>query len=960
MSRRTKTFSNYFLLSFVALLLILPSFGIAAMMSGAQNETTQSLVSTNLAAVMASASPEEMLPITVQFESDYSSYLIEEIVSKSSIVGIEVRTVFQYIPFISLYADSTAIDKLTTLNGVISINFDRHISAEPLDTLVAPFQSAVDASYIHPSEILQVDGLWNEGYNGSGITVAVIDSGADGNHPDLAGKLVGFYDLVGEVNDLDPSDGIAAYDDNGHGTACTWLVTGSGEGTNYSYTGLAVGAGVLVIKSLDSSGAADDSVIAEGIEYAITANVDIISLSVGGAWLDNPLYSDASANAAKAAVEAGIIVVVAAGNSGPATNTITSPGIVEEVITVGSSIGGTDAVSFSSRGPVYRERTEPVGAVAKPDVLAPGYNVLSGIIDNANPYEYPPYNVSQFDADYTLWSGTSASAPQIAAVAAVLIDKHPALTPIQVKAFLMSGATDLGIDPLEQGYGLVNATRSSELIASSSGVATLIAPLRYPTLPGTSQVLIVGDRRDPTNATVISTVNRGNLDIEMTGNASQFVVTESEVYVSVGYSYFSISLDVPSNLPLSALGTYSGSLNLISGDDIIATMELNLLITTYGGRLLVDMGHHSTEDPDDVSYYRYFTEYLREQGMVISEYPENWEDEFILPKAFDAASLEATEVLLIMDTEAAYTQNEIDLIHSFVNGGGTLIILSEGFDSQTNQPAFSIASYNQILQPYGIQCEEYWIGENNGDVYGADHGGAVDADTLTDGVRNVYVLNGGSLSIDSSIVGAKGLVWTDAARTHAIVAVAESGEGKVIALSDGSILYDTSIYDAILSGADNLKLLENIAEAIIPNLPRIYDVKMYSANVGEEANLTAYIFDEDMESVEITITNPNGNEIDAPVIESLGYKYTVEFILEETGFYEIEIIATNEQGYVRTYSKTILIPVSALEDEVLMGVVYGLLGIVGLALAYVGFLKFYSGKKRNAPFEREWSPEWES
>ncbi len=958
MSRINSDNSQRFLSGFILVLLVLPFLGMTVSSSGNQSESSSLLINPHLLSRMTEATSDDSIPITIEFELGFSQYLLEEMMSKLSINGIEIRNIFRYIPYVSMYATSDAIMQLTKLNGVVSINYDRELSVEPLDIALAPPQNEIEAGYVHPDKILDVESLWNAGYNGTGITVAVIDSGADGTHPDLVGKLSGFYDLVNDQSDMDPSNGIDAYDDNGHGTACTWLITGSGVGTDYAYTGLAVGAQVLVIKTLDSSGAAEDSVIAQGIEYAITAGVDIISLSVGGEWLDSPLFSDASSDAAKTAVEEGIVVVVAAGNSGPATNTITSPGIVQEVITVGASIGATDVVSFSSRGPVYRERLDPVGAVAKPDILAPGYNILSGITSDANVYEYPPYNRTQFDADYTIWSGTSASAPQIAAVAALLMDKHPALTPIEVKTILMEGATDLGIDPLEQGYGIVNATKSSEIYTSTSGVITLIAPLRYPTLPGTSQVLIIGDTRDPTNATVISTVNRGSLDIELTGNASQFVVADSDVTVTTGYSYFSIGLEVPHNLPLSALGAYSGTVDLVSGSEIIASMELNLLITTYGGRLLVDMGHHSSTDPDDVSYYRYFSEYLREQGMVISEYPANWRDDFAVPRAFDGAAIASTEVLMIMDTEESYTQNEIDLIHSFVEDGGTLLILSEGFDTQANMPAFAFASYNQILEPYGIQCEENWIGDNGG-VYGSDNGGAVDSDPLTDGVRNLYVLNGGTLSIDSSVEGTEGLVWTDASRTHAIVAIAQSGEGRVIAISDGSILYDTSIYDAILNEADNLRLLENVAEAIIPNSPRIYDVKLNHEGVGEDANLTAYIFDENIDSVDISIIDPNGNEIASPIVEPLGYKYTIEFILETTGFYEVSIIATNEAGYARTYTKTILVPVQALEDEILMGVIFGLLGIVGIALVYVGFLRFVGGRKKRMPYEREWSPEWE-
>ncbi|MFW9850962.1 MAG: S8 family serine peptidase, partial [Candidatus Thorarchaeota archaeon] len=756
----------------------------------------------------------------------------------------------------------------------------------------------------------------------------------------------------------DPQDGIDAYDDNGHGTAVSWLVAGTGVGTSGEYTGLAPGAELLVIKALDSNGAADDSVIAEGIEYARTSGVDIITLSLGGVWADNPIYPEPTVQEINAAIQGGIVVVIAAGNSGPATESITSPGIINNAITVGASIGSIDIVSFSSRGPVVRELTDPHGIFAKPDILAPGYLVLSGRLENSDPTEYQPYNESQFTAPYTIWSGTSAAAPQIAGLAALLLDKHPGMTPVEIKAFLMAGATDLGVDPMEQGFGLANVTKASELYTNTSGILTIMSPLRFPTLPGSDQVFIIGDSRSPQNVTVISTVNRGSVILEATGNASDFITLGENPYVPTGQNYFGIGLDVPEDLPLSALGRYTGSVNMIKNSEVIASIELNLLITDYGGRVLVDMAHHSAEDQDDPDYFRYFGDYLREQGMIVTPYPTNWATALTFPQ-INSASLATSEVLMIMDTETQYSESEINTIHNYVQEGGVLLILSEGFDVANNIPAFAFESYNQILEPYGIQCERNWIGNDSGDVYGADNGGAIDTNQLTDGVRNIFILNGGTISVDPSVAGATGLIWTDALKTHALLAVVNVGEGKVIALSDGSLLFDTTIYDAERLNADNLRLLKNVAEAIFPTEPRIFDVKFEYGEVGEPANFTAYIFDENLDQVDITLKNSAGTEIPTTVIETLGYKYFLEFELENAGFYELTILASDSEGHVRNYVKTFLVPVPAVDDDLLLGVMYSLLAIVGVALLYVGILKFGRKKPSRPRIEREWSPEWE-
>ncbi|MFW9954885.1 MAG: S8 family serine peptidase [Candidatus Thorarchaeota archaeon] len=957
MSHITRAPYSLFALAVVLALLVIPISVPNAYGTGREN-TSSTIIEPVLQDMIAANTDQEKLAIIIQFPDSFDSVQMTETLRNANVKGLDIRTVFDVIPVTSAYASPEAIQDLTHIEGITALSLDRKIIIDTSSDVFELSQVAGTNGYVHPDKTLGVDPLWAQGFNGTGITVAIVDSGADGSHVDFQDKIIGFIDLVGGLTDTDPSDGINAYDDNGHGTACAWLVAGSGAGTDGKYTGLAPGADLLIVKALDSTGVADDSVIAEGIQAAIDFGVDVISLSVGGEWMDNPLIPEPSAQVVRAAIDAGIVVVVAAGNSGPATETITTPGVVEHAITVGASIDSIDSVPFSSRGPVKRTFRDPLGYFTKPDVLAPGYFILSGIIDNPNPNEYPIYNESQFSAKYTLWSGTSASCPQIAGLAAILLDKYPALTPIEVKAFIMAGATDLGIDAMEQGYGLANATKSSELVSSTSGIITIVSPLRYPTLPGTDRVFVIGDDRPPQNVTVISTVNRGYVDLQATGNASDFIVTDEQTFVTVGQTYFSIKLEVPLNLPLSALGRYTGKLEMVDDSTVVASMELNLYVTAYGGRLLVDMGHHSSQDPDDPTYYRYFGNYLREQGMNIETYPTNWQDTISI-RPIDTNALATSEVFMIMDTENSYSDSEISAIHAFVEDGGTLLILSEGFDVTNNVPAFAIDSYNKILEPYGIQCEENWIGAGAGGVYGADAGGAVENDTLTEGVRNLFILTGGTLSVDSSVAGAEGLIWTDAARTHALLATASMGKGKVIALSDGSILYDTTIYDAITLGADNLRLLRNIAQNVLSGIPKIYDVQFKYGNIGEPANFTAFIFDENIESVEISLHDSNGQEIAAPVVESLGYKYYVGFTLEQAGFYEIAITATDVDGNVRSYIKTFLVPVPALDDTVLMGVLYGLLAVVGVALAYVAILKFGGNRKRRRIVEREWSPQWE-
>ncbi|MCK5641540.1 MAG: hypothetical protein KAJ19_12125, partial [Gammaproteobacteria bacterium] len=467
-------------------------------------------------------------------------------------------------------------------------------------------------------------------------------------------------------------------------------------------------------------------------------------------------------------------------------------------------------------------------------------------------------------------------------------------------------------------------------------------------------VFVAGDERDPLNVTVISTVGRGTLTIEITGDASSYVTTSvTSLIVGVGYSHFGIDLKIPENLPLTAVGQYTGWLSLMDGSVEIAAVELNFSITSYRGSVLADSSHHSAEDPDDPSYYRYFSDYLREQGMTLDELGSP-----TYPQYVDTAGLSNCETFMIMDTETEYTSAEIEAIHQFVEEGGTLLIVSEYYNSQTQSASFGFDYYNEILQPYGIQCERFEIGGNPdtsaGEVYGIAHGGAVDADPLVDGVFNLFILAGSTLSVDPSVAGAKGLFWYDSTRTHAIVATVEHGDGRVIAVSDGSILYDSSVYDAFKADADNLQLLENIARALLPERPSVLDIELNREELGEPANVTAYIFDDDIESVVITITTPNGTVLTPTVQESLGYRFVAGFILETAGFYEVTVTAQDADGNTRVVLRTFLMEADLVDDVVVLTVVYSLLGVVALGLGYVVLKKLGIGRRR----EREWEPTW--
>ncbi len=308
------------------------------------------------------------------------------------------------------------------------------------------------------------------GYDGSGVGVAIIDSGITGWHDDLASgdggqRVARFIDLVGGQPQ--------AYDDYGHGTHVAGIIAGNGFDSNGARTGIAPRAMLTVFKVLDDQGNGSISNVITAFDYILkrarALNIRVVNLSVASGVYESYL-TDPLALAAKQLVDAGIVVVAAAGNLGrneegkDAYGGITSPGNAPWILTVGSSSHmGTTArrddrmAMFSSRGPTALD------FVAKPDLVAPGVGIES--ISNPDSTFYrsmAPYLLAgTIDPGYRPYlslTGTSMSAPVVTGTVALMLQANPALTPNAVKAILQYTAQAYpAYDPLTQGAGFLNA-----------------------------------------------------------------------------------------------------------------------------------------------------------------------------------------------------------------------------------------------------------------------------------------------------------------------------------------------------------------------------------------------------------------------------------------------------------------------------------------------------------------------
>ena len=300
-------------------------------------------------------------------------------------------------------------------------------------------------------------------YTGRGVTVAVLDTGVDGTHNDLAGRVVQNVKLadtqsanVGFNYPLDVENVPTTDQAYGHGTFVAGVIAGDGTRSGGAYTGIAPGARVLGL------GAGDVSLfyILDGFDYLLQhasgLNVRVVNCSFSAETIYDT--NDPVNVATKMLTERGVNVVVSAGNTGPGMHTLNPYAVAPWVVSVGATDYKGKLASFSSRG-------QFASGLFRPTLVAPGVGVTSlratginqtsaeGVALNGDAQNIPPALLPY----YTTASGTSFSAPQVAGAIALMLEANPHLTPVQVRDILARTATPMpAYYAHEVGAGMLN------------------------------------------------------------------------------------------------------------------------------------------------------------------------------------------------------------------------------------------------------------------------------------------------------------------------------------------------------------------------------------------------------------------------------------------------------------------------------------------------------------------------
>jgi serine protease AprX len=319
--------------------------------------------------------------------------------------------------------------------------------------------------------VVKADQAWQQGATGRGVTVAILDSGIN---PDA--------DLIEPTNRILASvnfaDGRATRDPGGHGTHVAGIVAGNGTRSAGEFVGIAPQANIVDVRVLNSTGSGRLSSVVRGIEWVV-AHRDVYNIRVMNLSLGAPVTVSYRTDPLSAAVEIawrrGVVVVAASGNTGPARDTVTSPGIDPYAITVGATDDlGTlttldDTLAFFSGWGTADSN-------AKPDLVAPGRRIVSlRAVGSTLDTLFPDRVVTAANgATYLRLTGTSMSTPVVAGAVALLLEHRPNLTPDQVKSLLVRTTQPYGqetgaaLDPAADGNGLLDVAAAMSAVAGGA------------------------------------------------------------------------------------------------------------------------------------------------------------------------------------------------------------------------------------------------------------------------------------------------------------------------------------------------------------------------------------------------------------------------------------------------------------------------------------------------------------
>jgi serine protease AprX len=433
-----------------------PVLGVAALLApllGGVGSTVDEVAGTAAAVVDTGVLGDGRALVHVDRDAD-----LDAVVAALTATGANVRSVYEAIDVVAVQAGASVLEDVADVAGVARLERD------------APVELLMDTSHTATRGAELLDGSVTVGgdlVDGRGIGVAVVDSGVDQIHPDLAGQVGQNVKVLpgGVAVPLPITDTVSL---GGHGTHVAGTVNGTGAASGGTYHGAAPGATVHSV----SAGALISLAFAlDGLEWVLDNHDDVspairvVNNSWGSSGEHDP--DGATTRMVNALVEEGVTVVFAAGNSGGDGSDVQTspectnptPGVVcvaaADDLGEGTRDGGL--ASFSSRGQADRPETHPDLSAPGADIVSPCALQLPICLTGALGSPDPLY--------YATLSGTSMAAPHVAGIAAQVLQVAPELTPAEVESILVDTAYDRGLPAFEDGAGHVDAVAAVQRAA---------------------------------------------------------------------------------------------------------------------------------------------------------------------------------------------------------------------------------------------------------------------------------------------------------------------------------------------------------------------------------------------------------------------------------------------------------------------------------------------------------------
>jgi len=469
---------------------------ILAVVLGAASAQTASTPSSRAQTVMTSGSPGNIRAghILVRFKTTPAQGVLDQL---NTAFGARIAGKIDKIGVTHLQAPPEAglalLGHLRKRSDVEFAEFDSPVQAIQNFVPDDIYYSTAYASS-HNGNIAQwgppavsASAAWGVTMGDPGIVIAIVDTGVDDTHPDLASKIVGEYSYVGR----------SAKDGFGHGTHCAGIAAAA-TNNNVGIAGMCPNCGILSVKVLNDQGSGYMSDVASGITYAASHGARVISLSLGGSGRSETLH-----RALDYAITNNALPVCAMGNSGSSSNT-PEPAYWNDCLSVIATDQNGVKASFSNSG-------------IKADVAAPGLAILSTM---------PTYPVTLtstygYRTNYDALSGTSMATPMVAGIAGLVLSENPNLTPTQVAGIIMASSGDGVSWTSNLAFGVVNAFKavsSATVAVGGAPVPNVISPAEGATVSG----LVTVQAAPTDNATVhhVDIVQNGTRFMQVLTGAS--------------------------------------------------------------------------------------------------------------------------------------------------------------------------------------------------------------------------------------------------------------------------------------------------------------------------------------------------------------------------------------------------------------------------------------------------------